>query len=68
MKHPWIVYIQAQLDIRLHLARNAPHRGASAVEWVIITAIVAGTALGLALLIKNLVGEWQQQIEDMGPK
>jgi hypothetical protein len=68
MNHPWIVYLQAQLDIRIYKARNASNRGASAVEWVIITAIVAGVALGLALVIKTLVGDWQHRIEEMGPK
>jgi hypothetical protein len=68
MNHPWIAYLRAQLDIRIHRARNAQSRGASAVEWVIITAIVAGAALGLALAIKTVVGDWQHRIEEMGPK
>lgn len=68
MNHLWSVYLRAQLDIRIHKAQNAPSRGASAVEWVIITAIVAGVALGLALVIKTVVGDWQHRIEVMGPK
>ena len=48
-------YLIALLQVRIHQARTAPTRGASAVEWVIITAIIAGVALGLATLIKGLV-------------
>ncbi|MFC5835558.1 hypothetical protein [Nonomuraea insulae] len=68
MNHPLIIYVRAQLAVRISNARNAPSRGASAVEWVIITAIVAAVALGLAAAIKTLVGDWQQRIEEMGPK
>ncbi|MFG1698288.1 hypothetical protein [Nonomuraea sp. NPDC049309] len=61
--HPWIVYLTAYLGVRVHRARTAPTRGASAVEWVIITAIIAGVALGLAALIRTLVQNQQAQIE-----
>lgn len=50
-----ITYLIALLNVRIQQARNAPTRGASAVEWVIITAIIAGVALGLATLIRGLV-------------
>lgn len=50
-----IAYLIVLFHVRLYRARNAPSRGASAVEWVIITAIIAGVALGLATLIKGLV-------------
>lgn len=63
MNHPWIVYLVAMLNVRLHRARTAPTRGASAVEWVIITAIIAGVALGLATLIRQLVESKQSEIE-----
>ncbi|MFI7616300.1 hypothetical protein ACIBP6_34265 [Nonomuraea terrae] len=61
--HPWIVYLTAYLAERVRRAREAPTRGASAVEWVIITAIIAGVALGLATLIRTLVVEQQAEIE-----
>ncbi|MEV4070764.1 hypothetical protein [Nonomuraea fuscirosea] len=64
--HPWIIYLRAHMCLRIQCARNAPTRGASAVEWVIITAVVVGIALGLALFIKNFVTEWQGKIEDVG--
>ncbi|MGN9836776.1 hypothetical protein ACTMTI_01505 [Nonomuraea sp. H19] len=63
MNHPWIVYLTAYLSSRIHHARTAPTRGASAVEWVIITAIIAGVALGLATLIRTLVEQQQGEIE-----
>ncbi|MFG3435881.1 Flp family type IVb pilin [Nonomuraea sp. NPDC047897] len=64
MNHPWIVYLRAYLGVRIHHARTAPSRGASAVEWVIITAIIAGVALGLATLIKTLVEQKQGEIQN----
>ncbi|MGW4637661.1 hypothetical protein ACWEN6_03990 [Sphaerisporangium sp. NPDC004334] len=60
---PWFAYLIAVLHVRLDRARNAPSRGASAVEWVIITAIIAGVALGLATLIKTLVTQRQAEIQ-----
>jgi Flp pilus assembly pilin Flp len=63
MNHPWIVYLTAYLSVRVHRARTAPTRGASAVEWVIITAIIAGVALGLATLIKTLVEQRSNEIQ-----
>ncbi|WP_336207672.1 hypothetical protein [Nonomuraea sp. LPB2021202275-12-8] len=63
MNHPWIIYLVALLSVRIHRARTAPSRGASAVEWVIITAIIAGVALGLATLIRQLVEDKQSEIE-----
>lgn len=62
LSHPWITYATAVLSVRITRARNAPTRGASAVEWVIITAIIAGVALGLATLIKTLVEGKQAEI------
>jgi Flp pilus assembly pilin Flp len=60
---PWFTYLIAVLNVRLERARNAPSRGASAVEWVIITAIIAGVALGLATLIRTLVTQKQAEIQ-----
>ncbi|MGW0801865.1 hypothetical protein [Nonomuraea sp. NPDC002799] len=62
--HPWIVYLTACLSERVRRARTAPSRGASAVEWVIITAIIAGVALGLATLIKTLVEQQQGSLNE----
>ncbi|MEW9527008.1 hypothetical protein [Microbispora sp. NPDC049125] len=57
MEHPAVLYMRALLGDRLHRARTAPSKGASAVEWVIITAIIAGVALTLATLIQGLVSK-----------
>jgi Flp pilus assembly pilin Flp len=63
VNHPWIVYLRACLAVRIQRARVAPTRGASAIEWVIITAIIAGVALGLATLIKTVVEQKQSEIQ-----
>jgi Flp pilus assembly pilin Flp len=55
MKHSW-------LSTRVRHARTAPSRGASAVEWVIITAIIAGVALGLAATISSVVKTKQNEL------
>ncbi|GII75512.1 hypothetical protein Sru01_04940 [Sphaerisporangium rufum] len=60
---PMVAYLVAILRVRLDRARTAPSRGASAVEWVIITAIIAGVALGLATLISQLVKSKQAEIQ-----
>jgi Flp pilus assembly pilin Flp len=60
----WLHFMIAMLRVRLDRARSAPSRGASAVEWVIITAIIAAVAFGLATLIRGLVEDRQQDIED----
>lgn len=57
-----IDYLIVLLNVRIQQARNAPTRGASAVEWVIITAIIAGVALGLATLIRGLVEDKSAEI------
>lgn len=38
-----------------HLAKARSERGASAVEWVVITAIVVGIATAVGLVLKNLI-------------
>ncbi len=48
MKRPLVIRWQAFMQRRIRHAHTAPDRGASAGEWVIITAIIAGVAFGLA--------------------
>ncbi|MFI6928624.1 hypothetical protein ACIBIZ_52505 [Nonomuraea spiralis] len=62
MKHPWMTFMRTFLSRRIQPARTASSRGASAVEWVIITAIIAGVALGLAAAIKSAVESRQAEI------
>ncbi|MGW2153993.1 hypothetical protein [Nonomuraea sp. NPDC001699] len=54
--------MKAFLSRRIQRARIVSSRGASAVEWVIITAIIAGVALGLAAVIKSAVESRQADI------
>ncbi|GAA0414281.1 hypothetical protein GCM10009530_78460 [Microbispora corallina] len=61
-EYPAVVYLRALLADRVRRARTAPSRGASAVEWVIITAIIAGVALTLATLIQSLVSSKSAEI------
>lgn len=63
LENPLVIYLRAMLGVRVERARNAPSRGASAVEWVIITAIIAGVAMGLAVVIQNLVTSKQAEIQ-----
>ncbi|GAA4578885.1 hypothetical protein GCM10023194_02950 [Planotetraspora phitsanulokensis] len=58
-----VSYLIAMLHDRVHRARTAPSRGASAVEWVIITAIVAGLAVIIAAVITNGVNDKADEIE-----
>ncbi|MEU1389962.1 MULTISPECIES: hypothetical protein [unclassified Nonomuraea] len=62
MKRSWMTSMKAFLIRRIQDARIASSRGASAVEWVIITAIIAGVALGLAAVIKTAVESRQADI------
>ncbi|GII53210.1 hypothetical protein Pth03_15990 [Planotetraspora thailandica] len=59
-----ITYLVAMLHDRIHRARNAPSKGASAVEWVIITATVAVLAFGIAAIVIPAVTNKQQEIGD----
>jgi|GEM_PF-538900 len=51
---PW-GFLGLQLQIRMDRARSAPDRGASAIEWVIITGILVALAAAVGLVIYNLV-------------
>ncbi|WP_395110885.1 hypothetical protein [Actinomadura sp. SCN-SB] len=59
--NPWndpvVVYLRALLGCRWHEFRNGTDRsaGASAIEWAIITAILAVIALTIGATIRNLI-------------
>jgi len=57
LNDPVVIYLRAMLGVRLDRLRNEPElsRGASAIEWAIITAILALVAVTIGALIKNLV-------------
>jgi hypothetical protein len=48
---------------RIDRARQTPDRGASAIEWVIITAVLVGLAAAIGLIIYNLVKDKADTIE-----
>jgi hypothetical protein len=61
---PAVDYLLTMLSVRAHRARTAPSRGASAVEWVIITAIVAGLAITISLVITAGVNSKTTEIQN----
>lgn len=53
-----IGFLMTLLNSRLDRARGRDERGASAVEWVIISAIVVGICIAIAAILRAaLVGE-----------
>jgi Flp pilus assembly pilin Flp len=62
---PAIVYLRALLGHRLHRLRGGTDlsRGASAIEWAIITGILALIAIGIGVTIKNKVDEAASNIK-----
>jgi len=68
---PVIRYLAALLGQRIDHARSQePSRGASAVEWVVISAILVAIALGIGLAIStalnNKANTISQDIEGAG--
>ena len=59
--NPWndpvVVYLRALVGCRVDRLRNDPERsrGASAIEWAIITAILAVIAITIGATIRNLI-------------
>ncbi|MFG2002509.1 hypothetical protein ACGFNU_25470 [Spirillospora sp. NPDC048911] len=55
LNDPTIAYLRALLGVRLDRARAETDRGASAIEWAIITALLAGIAIAVgAIIIKKV--------------
>ena len=56
---PAVVYLRAQLITRIYRLRTAPDRsrGASAIEWAIITGILAAIAIAVGAVIRQRVRE-----------
>jgi Flp pilus assembly pilin Flp len=57
LNDPAVVYLRAQLAARLHRLRSEADRsrGASAIEWAIITGILAAIAIAVGAIIKSKV-------------
>ncbi|RHA43830.1 hypothetical protein [Cellulomonas rhizosphaerae] len=52
-----------ELRRRFALARSTEDRGASAIEWVIITGVLVALAAAVGLIIFNLVQGRAEQIQ-----
>ena len=60
LNDPAVVYLRAQLATRIDRVRRARaeadrSRGASAIEWAIITGILAAIAIAIGAIIKSKV-------------
>ncbi|WP_030174800.1 Flp family type IVb pilin [Spirillospora albida] len=57
LDHPSVVYLRAMLGVRLDLLRSEEERsrGASAIEWAIITAILALIAITIGAVIQKKI-------------
>ncbi len=63
--HPAISFLVAFVKGRIDRVRNGElDRGASAVEWVIISAVVAGIVLGVALIINSALKQGAHKVGD----
>jgi hypothetical protein len=56
-------WLLLQLQARLDRFRDEPDRGASAVEWVIITAVLVAIAAALGVIIYNFVINQGQSLQ-----
>jgi type IV secretory pathway TrbD component len=65
MNHPDVVFLRAWLSVRVHHARTAPDlsRGASAIEWAIITGLLAAIALVVGGIILKKTQDAANKIE-----
>lgn len=55
LNDPTVAYLRALLGARVEQARAETDRGASAIEWAIITALLAGIAIAVgAIIIKKV--------------
>lgn len=55
-------YLAMELRRRIARARASEDRGASAIEWVIITGILVAIAAAVGLIIFNLVRDQAEAI------
>lgn len=51
------------LQVRLERVRQNEERGASAIEWVIITAVLVGLALLVAAVVRSYVQDEADKIK-----
>jgi Flp pilus assembly pilin Flp len=65
LKDPRILYLRTLLAVRVDRLRAGTDRsrGASAIEWAIITGILALIAIGIGVTIKNKVDDAASNIQ-----
>lgn len=64
-RHPATDYLVAFLRGRVQRARSGElDRGASAIEWVIIAAVVVGIVAGVAAVIMNALDSRASDVSD----
>jgi len=52
---PVLSYFRVMIEARIEHARKNPDRGASAIEWAIITGMLALIAIGIYAVIKTKI-------------
>lgn len=63
-----LTYMSTMLQVRIKAARDSDDLGASAIEWAIISAIVAALALAIGAVIYNKVNTTAESIDtDFSP-
>jgi Flp pilus assembly pilin Flp len=57
LNDPTIAYLRAQLATRIHRLRTETDRsrGASAIEWAIITGLLAAIAIAVGAIIRSKI-------------
>ncbi len=57
MNHDTITYLRTLLAVRMDRMRDEEERsaGASAIEWAIITGLIAAITLAIAITIRNAI-------------
>jgi hypothetical protein len=65
LNHPDVVFLRAWLSVRVHHVRTTPDlsRGASAIEWAIITGLLAAIALVVGGIILKKTQDAANKIE-----
>lgn len=63
---PQLLFAYAMLRRDALRAREGNQFGASAIEWAIISAIVVAAAVGLGVIIKAVVTDKGNEIQDQG--
>jgi Flp pilus assembly pilin Flp len=56
-------FLEMILRERVHRARTAPTRGASAVEWVVISAIIVAIAIAVGVILNRALSTKAEDIE-----